>query len=416
MRKVLILLAVLVLSTGCLRHRTRCYDPSQVGFEVTYNELFEGQIYPSLILGMSRCEQSMQDSLPLLTASLTAPCQNAVVKIIVDSTTLNHETTTQVVMPRMGAHYSVTPAVKWRYDRLRELSRHGNLDLTVHCLVNDEEVDVKNLSLSYRPVNDCLLSAYNTNGRVTDFRWLFAGYVDEGNGHIDEVVSEMLRLGAVGRIIGYQQGAKEVNDQAEAIWRYVLECGMVYASGSVTSNPARRANVQNVRFFDEVYEMRMANCIDACVFFASVMRGIGLKPVIFMVPGHAYLGYYTDKEKKNVRLLETTVSQWVNFPELTRIYNNVMDENPEAHGKDRLPEDVWTKYSKYLTAEERTRWTSGTMTIDELKGCVAHYLFQKASDYNVKNHKENAAKFRDEKEYQYQMLDIEELRSIVQPI
>lgn len=413
---ILALFVVLVSFGSCVRVRSKMFNPSHVKFEVGYNAAFEDQIYPSLILGMSHLMSDNSDSITLFSASATAPCPNAVLKIVIDSTKLNYATTTQVVLSKMGYRYTVHPAIKWRYDRLYDLSRHGNVDITVHCVINDEEVDVKNLHLSYRSANDCLLSVRDANGVNHDFRWMFAAYVNEDSPYIDEILTGMLDQGVVSRIVGYQNSSAEVSLQAEAIWYYVLEHGMSYASISTTSNPAKNANVQHIRFFEDVYKLRQANCIDACVFFASVMRKIGLKPVIFVVPGHAYLGYYTDKNRKNIKLLETTLSQWVNFPMLTREYENVMAANPEATGVDRLPADQWSKYSRYLTANERARWTSGSMSIDELKRRISHNLFIKATEYKVKNYKENMSNFVDTENAKYQMLDIEQLRAYVQPI
>lgn len=413
---VLALCVLLVSFGGCARFKSKRFNPSHVKFEVGYNAVFEDQIYPSLILGLSHLLSTSSDSTTLFSASATAPCPNAVLKIVIDSTNLSYATTTQVVLSKMGYRYTVHPVVKWRYDRLYSLRRHGNVDVTVHCIINDEEVDVKNLHLNYRSANDCLLSVRDTNGVTQDFRWMFAAYVNEDSPYIDEILSGMLDQGVVSRIVGYQYGSAEVSKQAEAIWYYVLEHGISYASISTTSNPAKNANVQHIRFFEDVYKLRQANCIDACVFFASVMRKIGLKPVIFVVPGHAYLGYYTDKNRKNIKLLETTVSQWVNLPLLTRYYEQTLAANPEATGSDRLPMDVWNKYKGYLTSEERARWTKGDMTIDELKRCVSHNLFIKATEYKVKDYETNKANFVDNQNTKYQMLDIEQLRAFVQPI
>lgn len=413
---VFVLIASLIVIGGCARVKSKRFNPSHVNFEVKYNAAFEGQIYPSLILGLSHRMSDNPDSILIFSASATAPCPNAVLKVVIDSTNLNFATTTQVVLSKMGYRYTVIPAINWRYDRLYNLRRHGDVDITVHCIINDEEVDVKNLHLSCRSVNDCLLSVRGVNGITHDFRWMFAAYVNEDSPCIDEILSGMLDQGVVSRIVGYQNGSAEVSLQAEAIWYYVLEHGMSYASISTTSNPAKNANVQHIRFFEDVFKLRQANCIDACVFFASVMRKIGLKPVIFVVPGHAYLGYYTDKNRKNIKLLETTISQWVNLPLLTREYENFMAANPDATGVDRLPADLWKKYSRYLTADERVMWTSGSMTIDELKRRVSHNLFIKATEYRVKDYKANKANFADAENTKYQMLDIEQLRTFVQPI
>lgn len=412
----LFLLLASLLLTSCIPVKPKKIKPSQVNFDVVYNPSFENQIYPSLILGISHRMSEFPDSTLIFAVSATAPCSEAVLKVVIDSTYLNYETTTQVVLSEVGQRYVVRPSIKWRYERLYNLRRAGNFDITVRCIINDHEVDSKNLHLNVRSANDCLLSLRGLDGQMHDFRWMFAAYVNEDSPYIDEIISGMLDQGVVTRIVGYQGGSAEVSRQAEAIWYYVLEHGISYASISTTSSPTKNANVQHIRFFEDVYNLRQANCIDACVFFASVMRKIGLKPVIFVIPGHAYLGYYTDRNRKNLRLLETTISQWVNLPQLQQSYDKTMADNPDAKGIDRLPSAQWTKYSRYLTEEERARWAADSMTIDEFKHCVSHNLFIKATDYNMKNYNENKQYFFDRENVKYQVLDIEILRDYVQPI
>jgi len=415
MKKLIFPLFIILLLTACQPAKKQ-YNPVTVDFRVIYNPMFENQIYPSLILGISNRMSTIPDSTLIFSVSATSPDYEAVLRVVIDSTKLNYETVTQVVLPEAGTRYTIRPSIKWRYDRLYNLRRAGKIDLTVHCFINDEEVDTKNLNLSYRSSNECLLSIRDNSGNFHDLRWLFAAYVNEDSPYIDDILSGMLDQGVVTRIVGYQYGSAEVNKQAEAIWYYVLEHGISYSSISTTSTPAKNANLQHIRFFEDVYKLRQANCIDACVFFASVMRKIGLKPVIFVIPGHAYLGYYTDKNRKNLKLLETTISQWVNFPMLTKAYEQTMTANPEATGIDRLPADIWKKYRGYLSAEERKRWSENDMSIDEFKRCVSHNLFLRATEYNVKNFKDNKANFFDSDNLSYQMLDIENLRAFVQPI
>ena len=146
------------------------------------------------------------------------------------------------------------------------------------------------------------------------------------------------------------------------------------------------------------------------------MRKIGLKPVIFVEPCHAYLGYYTDRGRKNFRLLETTITAWADFPALTRDYNAVMEANPGAQGKDRISKAMYTKYGKYLTADEKKKWEENMMDFETFKRCVAHNLFLKATEYDADNYKNNKTLFADPDNTHYPQLDIEQLRKIVQPI
>ena len=332
----LLLLLLLLASCGAPQKHKQ-YDPAKVNFTAQVNPLFDGHLYPSLILALS------QESTPLsnasgspalhapLTLSVTAPTNNAVLRIVVDSSDLNYVTILQEILPARGETYTFTPAVKWKYDRLRLVRQHRPLDLTLTCYINDEETDIRNLHIDIRSVNECPLSFRQSdksnsqatkqpsNNNIVDTRFLFAAYVNEEHPQIPQILSDALSEGVVTRFQGYQAGTKaDVQKQVLAIWHNTLLRGLSYSSISCTSNPSPTTNVQHIRFFDEVWNTRQANCIDACVYLASILRKIGLRPVIFVEPCHAYLGYYTDKKQKNIALLETTVTSWVNYPDLLR--------------------------------------------------------------------------------------------------
>ena len=401
------LLAAALLAVAChTPHGSKVFDPKQVAFSAEYNPLFDGQLYPSMLLATGGSSLSTKDlSLNTFSVSLTSPTDNAVLRVVIDSSALNYVTIFQEILPRRGEQYTFQPSLKWKYDVLRRMRQPGSVDLTFTCYINDEEVDIKNLHLGCRSVNECPLSLVY-NGTTSDFRWLFAAYVNEDHPQIEQILSDIVEQGVVTRLAGYQSGEKAVCEQVFAVWYYMLDHGISYASITCTSNPSPRANVQHIRFFDEVWNSRQANCVDACVFLASILRKLGLKPVIFVEPCHAYLGYYTDRNRKHIELLETTITSWVNFPDLER---SLDDEG-------RLPEDKFEKVKKYLSDSDVQRYQQGGMTFQQLKLAVARSLFDKATEYDRETYNTNLDHFADPNAITYQQLDIELLRRLVQPI
>lgn len=403
-RLVAITLSAILLLVACQQKAgNKMFDPRQVDFVAEYNPLFDNQIYPSLILGLNQTGNSQQTG--IFNLSVTAPRDNAVLRIVIDSSSLNYVTIIQEILPHRGERYTFQPSVKWKYDVLRRMRQPGVADFTFTCYINDEEVDIENLHLGCRTVNECPLSL-KANGQANDFRWLFAAYVNEDHPQIEQILTEIVEQGNVNRIAGYQSGSRMVTEQVFAVWYYALNRGITYSSITCTSNPSPNANVQHIRFFDEVWQSRQANCVDACVFFASILRKMGLKPVIFVEPCHAYLGYYTDKNRKNIALLETTITSWVNFPELER---SLDDEG-------RLPEAKLDKVKRYLSNDELQRYNNGQMTFEQLKRVVARSLFEKATEYNKETYNDNREHFTDSAAITYQQLDIELLRKEVLPI
>ena len=274
-------------------------------------------------------------------------------------------------------------------------------------LTDDEEVDIENLHLDIRSVNECPLSLRSPDGTVVDTRFLFAAYVNEEHPAIQQILSDILDQGIVRKLQGYQSSRpSDVTDQAFAVWYYALNRGISYSSISCTPNPNPRANVQHIRFFDEVHNTRQANCIDACVFLASILRKIGLRPVIFVEPCHAYLGYYTDRKNKNIALLETTITSWVNFPQLRR---SLLPDG-------QLPEKELDKISKYLTSNQLDDYRNRRISTDQVLILVARSLFDKASEYDRETYEANRDHFADPSNISYQQLDIQTLRQQIQPI
>ena len=392
---------LLLLSTAsCDSPRLKQFNPQKVNFTAQSLPFLANQLYPSLLLARSQADTSF-------TVSVTAPANNAVLRVVVDSSQLNYVTILQEILPARGQTYTFPVAVKWKYDQLRQIRQHRPLDLTFLCYINDEQIDIKNLHLDVRSINECPLSLRSPDGQIVDTRFLFAAYVNEEHPYIQQILTDILDQGLVAQFTGYQSSNKKsVTDQIFSVWYYALNRGISYSSISCTSNPSPRANVQHIRFFDEVYNTRQANCIDACVFFASILRKIGLKPVIFVEPCHAYLGYYTDKKQKTIATLETTITSWVNFPQLRK--------SLDADG--RLPQEQLQKISKYLSDKQLDDYNAGKTSTDQLLMAVAASLFEKASQYNQENYQANQQHFDDPSAITYQKLDIETLRQHVQPI
>lgn len=379
-------------------------DSKFVDFEAKYDEDFESKLYPSMLLALANSDEGLER--PLFQVAVTAPSNNAVLRIVTDSTLLNYVSITQETLARKGTRYTFEPVIKWKYETLFKLRQQGNVVLTFTCFINDEEVDVKNIKLNFRPVNECLMSQVGSDGKYRDYRWLFAAYVNEDHPKIDGILSEILSQGIVSTFDGART-EKKVENQMRAIWYYALNRGLAYSSITCTSNGSRKSNSQYIRFFDDVYNNRQANCIDACVFFSSIMRKVNLYPIIFVEPCHAYLGYYTDKSKKKIALLETTITGWVNLPELDDHY---------IDSTGLLDEAYYMKISKYLTEKQQKTYESGSMSLVDIKKAVSNNLFDRASEYQKENYNNNKSFFTDSLQPTYRMLVIEDLRKHVSPI
>ncbi|MDD3901239.1 MAG: DUF4372 domain-containing protein [Dysgonamonadaceae bacterium] len=141
-----------------------------------------------------------------------------------------------------------------------------------------------------------------------DFSYIFAAYVNEDNPVIDAFLKEVLAYnpGLTG-FTGYLSGnPNDVHPQVSTIFATLRRMGVKYSNITTTSNTNQLIWKQYVRFSDEVLNNTQANCMDGTAFFCSCLRKIGIHSVMVFKPGHVYLGYYSNPNRTQFYLLETT--------------------------------------------------------------------------------------------------------------
>jgi hypothetical protein len=119
----------------------------------------------------------------------------------------------------------------------------------------------------------------------------------------------------------YAQWYYPSNNQVSAIYSELKRRNMSYVSSSqinfgMTQGGGMMSGEysgQKIRFPDASLASSNYNCIDGVVLFASILESVGLDPLIILVPGHAYLGWYEDTEKTTINVLETTMLATASF-------------------------------------------------------------------------------------------------------
>jgi len=89
---------------------------------------------------------------------------------------------------------------------------------------------------------------------------------------------------------GYQGTDEEVFAEVRAIYEAVQELGIHYSNppGSLDWTQG-----QLIRSNQEMLEAKAATCLDSTVLFASLLENINLRPLIVILPGHAFVGFWT---------------------------------------------------------------------------------------------------------------------------
>lgn len=102
-----------------------------------------------------------------------------------------------------------------------------------------------------------------------------------------------------GRLRGYQLGEGEdkeevVRSQVKALYDALANRGIRYVHSGASFGPEQKlVNHQRVRLPRESLRLRLANCFDGSVLFASLLESIGMSAAIVLVPGHAFVAWET---------------------------------------------------------------------------------------------------------------------------
>ena len=399
----LILLAIGII--GCEKDNAQVdkeITSGDLNFSVTYEQTMDNTIYPSLILALSNYSAQENESFELIKYRLTAPEKDAELKVELDISTINNQTTFQKFVTGDGTEKSFTPMISWNYENLESLTQPGNVDLSFTCYIDDKEIDNKNLRLSYRSINECVYGYIDKNGEYIDFSEMFAAYVNEDHPKIDEFLEETLNHKIVDSFYGYQRETESsVLEQVAAIWYTLQNKGVKYSSITNTSNPSDSVFTQHVRLFEEVYNNNQANCVDGSVFIASILKKIDIKPFLVMVPGHMYLGFYTSADESSFELLETTSVGQIDLDE-------IYEEGNYVYNLD--------KYLNYLSSETYNQYMSGLCSLEKVKKEISRNSLLEALNANINDWNNNLSKFNDPENYNYTTIDIEEVRNFIQPI
>jgi hypothetical protein len=208
-------------------------------------------------------------------------------------------------LPTPG-EYRIYPHVHWDFEKLSSMVQPMPVTFTVAVTLNGQSLGQRSGAVRVRSINDVPYAVKNSKGEQ-NLWWMFAAYVNEEHPWIDVLLQDALRTGIVKNFVGYQGTEQDVQRQVAAIYAALHKRGIVYSSITTNSAASERVLSQHVRFVSESVKYTQANCIDGVVLMASILRKIGLDPLIIIGPGHAMLGYYNGpNHSRGVTVVETT--------------------------------------------------------------------------------------------------------------
>jgi len=88
---------------------------------------------------------------------------------------------------------------------------------------------------------------------------------------------------------GYQEEAAEVDKQVQALWTALVN---EYRFQYINPPPAYSEQTQRLRTPSEIVKSNSGTCIDLALLLASCLEYVGIYPVVVLLTGHAFVGYW----------------------------------------------------------------------------------------------------------------------------
>ncbi len=244
----------------------------------------------------------------LVTVRLVAARDGESVQLDIDAAPwLAAPTHFDATLAHAGTTYELRPAFAWSARELAALTRRERITLGVRVQRDGAPMPARRVAVELRPLNEALY--YVRDGRDSvDLAWIFAAFVNERDAVVDAVLDSAAQSGIVEKFSGYTDSdADGVLRQAWAIWHALDAHGIRYSGADPGVDRGPRVYSQHVRFLADTWADRSANCIDGSALLASTLQRIGLRSFLVLVPGHAFVGFYTDADSQHAAYLETTL-------------------------------------------------------------------------------------------------------------
>lgn len=131
---------------------------------------------------------------------------------------------------------------------------------------------------------------------------------------MNDVANRLLRTTGSDSIQGYQAGPERVDQIVAAIFAEMHARGIRYSEP-----PASWADTgQKVRTPGDVLDGRVGTCLDTVVVMAAALEQAGIRPLLWVVEGHAFLGYWRE-EHSLAAAAQTDAGDVVNLIDLGHV-------------------------------------------------------------------------------------------------
>lgn len=263
---------------------------------------------------------------------------------------------TVISLPSAGVEHRIFPPLSWRLQALKAINRPQRRTLEFSVQFDDAAPQLRGINATVHGLNDALVfiegdQPHRSNDDL-DFNWIFAAYVDEQSQAVKRLSLAAQKLTIVDRFDGYAAGPDAVYLQAFALWQALQNRGVRYVGTSKNVSTHPKMLSQRVRFPDESWKQRVVNCVDGSVLLASALMRAGIDPVLVVVPGHMFLGFYLDESKASLGFLDVSLlGQMPMDVGITEAGENALAELQTQIPAELLPE--FAVFSESVAIAER---------------------------------------------------------------
>lgn len=350
---ILIIVVILLSLTGYY-----VYNNSSLRYDYEITDDLGGNIFPSAILSIATTDAQIiipSDTMYLgnpksiIGVRIRSSKPLSHVRVEVAETKFYAQSVSEFDLPNPDIDYIIYPDIIWNYEALKNNSQPEPISVVVDAEINGKKIGRKIQTFSVRSINECLLGYYTKGRKFHDTGIFFAAYVNEDHPMIDQILREALNTRIVNKFLGYQarNAAAAVDKQVYALWNVLQKRNFRYSSVSNTSLSSNVVISQRVRTFEDALNSSQINCVDGSVLFASLLRAINIEPILVRIPGHMFVGYYTDSNRKNVNFLETTMIGDVNLDDF--FPDEQLDSTMVGQSKNQVSLITFEKSKEYAT-------------------------------------------------------------------
>lgn len=274
----------------------------------------EGNIYTSYIYAASLMPNRSQDKDDYkgdkngqMGIKITPSAANSHIKLTIDAPEIMNTTVYEEDLKEVK-EYEIFPIIKYKYDELLKIKQNKIVTVTFKLSINGKDIGEKPKVTPVKGINECLLGYIHRSSptviNMTD--WMCAAYVNENNPLLqDEILPLVRKTNIINQMTGYltysddntSKCTEEVFKQVFAVWAALQQRGVSY-SNITGSNANAKVFSQYIRFTNDAWKSNQANCVDGTALFASILYKMGIEPVMVLIPGHCFLGFY-DRPRVN---------------------------------------------------------------------------------------------------------------------